>query len=1408
MESLLSTLRNFKNLSLCRPTRMVRYDCFAITHHVYNAAHILSSTQCVSKGASYYAYAIINIILVFSSFTRAQADGILDTGFMMRQHIASIVDGDIEIKAIAIQKDGKVVGVGYTRRGSDTVFAMTRYTSDGSIDTSFGDKGRVLQRFGLNDTKSGAHAVVIQHDGKIVVGGFTNAVKNTFRWCLARYFEDGALDTSFFGGQGIVPGTVITHFGNGETASQLNGLVLQPDGKIVAAGFVGTHESARMAVARYLPDGCLDAKHFNPKSTTSKPGTLCWSCNPQGPCDDQAYAVALDSNNKIIIAGSSCASGVRTFALTRFTSAGEFDHSFFTGGLSKVPGTVITSFGYGETEGQAHALVVQADGKIVAAGYTNSNACDTTGTRFALMRCDAQGKLDASFGGSEFACIPGTVITSFDPTEKRASAQALVLQPDGKLIAAGTTAIRGKSLLALARYNANGTIDTAFHDQQELPGRVLTALADDKIHALNALALAADGSIIIAGTNTVRYHTSYNALEGPVITAPSAGAVIVDGSAIVLHGTAQNPGTVHISLDGVYQGSAVTRGPTNRWKYPLPALKSGFYHIDVEQSYAGGKIMLANSEGITIRVDQNPTCMNLTQKTCGLMPVSGTLRAGGATGNYLFSLVSAENGTATVVGDTYTFIPTISSGIGKIIFQAKDAATGGMSIGTVTITVHAKPEVAPLRATTRQEHSVRGDLKQALGALAQPVTFAAYGAPSNGQVTVDPDGSFIFEPKKGFLGTAQFQYYSTDSNGYTSDLATATINVTSLPHADDGTLYVYQGCLLHDNLQRFASDGKYPYTFAQVDDCQDGTVCIASDGSCLFCPCTAARPSSAFTYRVTDAELYESNIGTVGVAVIANPWVASAAYAIPENTVLQVSLAEFAHAGKPPYAFVLVGNPAEASCTLSEDGSLSFTPAKGGTGIFDVAYKIVDAHRVSSNTGTITIQVNPVPVLIDCSFSFRQDTVLQANLMPYVNNGAMPYHFSVLQAQHGTVHLHDEGTFEFIPEPGFYGKAQFTYQVTDSNAGTSMASVVTLLVGQAPHVKDSAFTTYAGVPVQGDLQALVHDGIKPYSFYATGALCPGSMQVHPDGTFVYEPLSTGSGNMLCQYQVDDSNTYASNMGTLNITVLSRPVGAPGALGTQENTPLHANLLPLVSGGVPAYTFTITKHPEQGKLICMSDGSFVFIPEPNLTGTVTFEYTVSDINHVTSAPASVSIIVAKPPTVAGVLFSGNENRELCKGLDSFVSGGMRPYHFKLEEGPWTGTLTLDPSGVFTFTPDEDFFGRVSFKYSVIDAYNCMSNTAGATIDIAQALRAESGRFTMQKNKQLHGTLQPLVVGGVAPHRYRVISCPKGKVTLNPDGTFIYRALFDFSGDDHFTYCVQDIHGVVSNTAEVIITVGKK
>jgi uncharacterized delta-60 repeat protein len=266
--------------------------------------------------------------------------------------------------AVAIQPDGKVLVAGTAFNGKDKDFALVRLNADGTLDNSFSDDGKLLTD--LTGYDEDGKAIILQPDGKIILGGSSNIWQLDYDFALARYNPDGSPDTTF-STDGKLTTNLFTAW------DQLSTIMLQPDGKLIAVGIANQD----IGVARY-------DKHGSPDLSFDGDGIVITDVSGIG---DRAYGAVLQPDQKIVIAGGTASD----FLFIRYNNDGSLDKDF------SGDGKFVVDMGTPEdyySEESATSILIQADGKLVAGGHSSPNFTD-----FALIRVNANGSLDSSFSG-------------------------------------------------------------------------------------------------------------------------------------------------------------------------------------------------------------------------------------------------------------------------------------------------------------------------------------------------------------------------------------------------------------------------------------------------------------------------------------------------------------------------------------------------------------------------------------------------------------------------------------------------------------------------------------------------------------------------------------------------------------------------------------------------------------------------------------------------------------------------------------------------------------------------------------------------------------------------------------------------------------------------------------------------
>lgn len=355
--------------------------------------------------------------------------------------------------------NGNIVMVGSASVPGAVAFGVARLHSDGTLDKGFGSGGRVfVNLFGYSVTVGD---LLLQLDGKIVVGGHAPVSADSLEYdlWLVRFNRNGTFDTTFGNG-----GLVVTDL-SAHSFDVLNALAVQKDGKILAAGMVRkTEDDADFVIVRYLTNGQLDPLFGSGgKVVTDVTGE-----------DDVIYGIALQPDGKILATGFAVG---REYAVARYDKQGRLDPTFGKGGIATPASYTLPAVPF--------SIALQSDGKILAGGIAFPRA----DSDFVLWRLLADGSLDPGFGTG------GRVLTDFSGLYDQI--EAITLQPDGGILAAGYTQVNGQpgsSDFALARYTSDGQLDPAFGSG----GKVVDDFFGDDDYAMDVVSLL-DGRFLVTG---------------------------------------------------------------------------------------------------------------------------------------------------------------------------------------------------------------------------------------------------------------------------------------------------------------------------------------------------------------------------------------------------------------------------------------------------------------------------------------------------------------------------------------------------------------------------------------------------------------------------------------------------------------------------------------------------------------------------------------------------------------------------------------------------------------------------------------------------------------------------------------------------------------------------------------------
>ncbi len=361
--------------------------------------------------------------------TRLNANGSLDVTFNPAEY--GFGDGaNNTVQSIVLQSDGKIIIGGlFTSYNGIGINRIARLNADGTLDATFNPG---------TGANGGVTATAIQSDGKIIIGGAFTTYNGTSRNRIARLNADGTLDVTFDIGIGA--------------DNIVNTTTIQSDGKIIIAGdFTSYNYNSRESIARLNADGSLDATFYNFDPTVERIQVV--------------NTTALQGDGKIIIGGiclkDVASSNITKYHIARLNADGTLDAAFNLGILA------------GGTVNQIASTTLQSDGKIIIGGAFTT--CNGT-SRNHIARLNADGTLDATFN-------PGTGANK--------DVKTTAIQNDGNIIIAGDfTYYSGSINNSIVRLNSEGFIDVAFNPNNGANNTVLTT------------AIQNDGKIIIGGKFT------------------------------------------------------------------------------------------------------------------------------------------------------------------------------------------------------------------------------------------------------------------------------------------------------------------------------------------------------------------------------------------------------------------------------------------------------------------------------------------------------------------------------------------------------------------------------------------------------------------------------------------------------------------------------------------------------------------------------------------------------------------------------------------------------------------------------------------------------------------------------------------------------------------------------------------
>jgi VCBS repeat-containing protein len=796
------------------------------------------------------------------------------------------------------------------------------------------------------------------------------------------------------------------------------------------------------------------------------------------------------------------------------------------------------------------------------------------------------------------------------------------------------------------------------------------------------------------------------------------------------------------------------------------------------------------------------------------------------------------------------------NGPDSFTYKAND---GGADSNTATVSltvvaVNDAPVANPDSYSTDEDTALNVTAPGVLGndtdVEGDPLTAVLDTGVTHGTLTLNGDGSFDYTPDADYNGPDSFSYKANDG---TADSAGAVTAVTINPVNDAPTATAFSASTNEDTAKPLTLTGHDvdgdALTFSVGTGPAHGSLGSVGTPSCGGTTCTASvtyTPDAnytgpdSFTYRVNDGSA-DSSYVTVSLTVdpVDDAPVANGdSYSTNEDTALNVPasgvLGNDSDVESDPLTAVLDTGVAHGTLTLNSDGSFDYTPDADYNGPDSFTYHANDG-TLDSNVATVAITVDPVndaPAPTALFGSTNEDTAKVFTLTADDVDGDALTFSIVTGPLHGSLGaigtpscgaMTCTATVTYTPDANYNGPDSFSYKANDGalDSATAPVNVTVNAVNDAPVANDDSSNTNEdtalNVPASGVLGNDSDVESDPLTAVLDTDVTHGTLTLNPDGSFTYTPDANYHGPDSFTYHANDG-ALDSNVATVTITVNAvndAPTAAGNSVATDEDT---AKVVTLSGNDVDgdALTFSVVTGPAHGSLgsiaapscltgSCTADVTYT--PDANYHGPDSFTFKVND-GSADSAPATVNVTVNSvndPPVATNDSYSTNEDTQLVVaapgvlGNDSDVDSD--PLTTVLGTGVTHGTLTLNPDGSFTYTPDANYYGSDSFAYKANDG-TANSNEATVTLTVNSVNDdpvADNGSDTTNEDatKQVALSGSDPVEGSALT--FSIVTGPAhgslGSIigttcTTGCTASVAYSPDADYFGSDSFTYKVND------------------
>ena len=743
---------------------------------------------------------------------------------------------------------------------------------------------------------------------------------------------------------------------------------------------------------------------------------------------------------------------------------------------------------------------------------------------------------------------------------------------------------------------------------------------------------------------------------------------------------------------------------------------------------------------------------------------------------------------------------------------------------------------------------------------------ALISGPTFGTAVVEADGSITYTPFLNYTGSDSFVYEVCDDGTplpALCDQATVTLIINAendgINAVDDSASVDEDSSVNIDVLENDTDlDGNVDAsTLVVLTGPTNGTLVIEVDGTLTYTPDANYTGSDSFTYEVCDdgtplpATCDQADV-TLTVTAYNDPPVANDDSAITDEdvSILLDVLGNDSDVDGPLGVPTIISGPTNGTVLVSGDGSITYTPAPNYNGPDSFTYQVCDNGTplpALCDVATVTLTIDPVndpPVTDDETVTTPQDAAINiavldgdTDLDGFLDIGLLTI---ASGPANGSVTVEADGTITYTPAPGYTGTDDFTYQICDTGtplpAACATGLVTINVTDEAPTAVDDAFTVTEDLPLAFNPTLNDTDpngNLDPGTLSLIVAPTNGALAVLSDGNVVYTPNANYNGPDSFTYIVCDLDGYCDEaFVVLTVDPVNDPPAAiDDAASVNEDASVVIDVLDNdnddldPAGGLDQSSVSIATDPSNGSVVVGVDGQITYTPNPDFTGTDSFEYSVCD----TGAPlpaecavATVNITVAAvndAPSIADDSETTPEDTPVTLEVtanDSDLDGNLDTSTLVVISGPLNGSVSVEPDGTVVYTPAPDYTGPDSFMYQICDTGTPLPSECGTAVVYIDVLPVNDAPVAVDDTATcdedgevaIDVLLNDSDIDGNLGIPIIVSEPDNGTVTVNADGTISYTPWPDYDGGDSFIYEVCD-DGIplpaLCDQAEVFVTI---